>query len=244
MQHCTRRVGFYGFSEELWDQAGGFMSFSAGPPVSFVIILFRSGLYRTNFGSNQNHKAMKTPSTKNIRTFIVVMMLLTFCPVGLFAQQIIRFKSGYEYRVIIVRQTADTVKYQLLTSPDITIATPMDQVESITQVANLKPVHDKAYWDKRLTKYSRFCIAGGVVFAGGVVLTAVTVSQKKDIEDAEEFQERWGMFLLSTAAIVTGSVLLITGGINVGIAKKELRKIKLELEANPAISGVTVRVRF
>jgi len=74
---------------------------------------------------------MKRLTFINWRNFLVCFILLSFCPGSLFAQQIIRYKSGNEYEVNIVYQTLDTVKYQMISNPSAIMVDLMERIESI-----------------------------------------------------------------------------------------------------------------
>ena len=185
-------------------------------------------------------------ATKKMKTFILVACLMLFCPMGLFAQQFITFKSGFSCRAVVVDKSGDTLRYQPLSDPDVTLSAPMWMVESITEAGALIPGKGKVYWEKRLTKYTRMSIAGGTILGLGAIGTAVAVSalNHNDYYDGSETATGVGLFVLSTACVISGSLFTIIGGINVGVSKKELRKFKVEIMPNPAISGATVRIKF
>jgi len=67
-----------------------------------------------------------------LKSILACLLLLSFLPVSLLAQQIIEFKNGYKYNVTITSLTADTVKFRLISEPQVTRIASLDQVESIS----------------------------------------------------------------------------------------------------------------
>jgi hypothetical protein len=193
---------------------------------------------------------MKTRNLKKSKTLILVLLLAIFCPMGLLAQQLITFKSGYSCRAIVLDKSGDTLRYQPVSDPNVTLRAPMWMVESITEAGSLIPGRDKAHYETKLKSAKRFTIAGGVILSTGVIMSAVGISGMKHHDDynyyghGSDYKTYTIITSVSEILVVSGAVFTIIGGINVGVAKKELRKFKVEIEPNPGISGVTVRLKF
>jgi hypothetical protein len=92
-------------------------------------------------------------------------------------------------------------------------------------------------------------IAGGVVLGSGVIMMVVGITGMRNnpanyFDDDEKHQKYSAVTAASTILTVAGSVFTIIGWANVTVAKKELKKFEVEVEPNPVISGVTVRLKF
>jgi len=77
-------------------------------------------------------RIMKTLNFFSMKNLLVIFIFLIFCPGNLLSQQIIKFKSGNEYKVNIVSQTPDTIKYHMSSEPLVIRIALMEQVDSIT----------------------------------------------------------------------------------------------------------------
>ena len=77
----------------------------------------------------KRHQELIFLTRKNL---LVIFTLLIFYPGNLLSQQIIKFKSGNVYKVNIVGQTPDTVKYHMSSEPLVIRIALMEQIDSIT----------------------------------------------------------------------------------------------------------------
>ena len=93
-------------------------------------------------------------------------------------------------------------------------------------------------------------IAGGSVLGAGAVMMVVGVVGLRNnpqdywYDDNDEHRKYAAITGVSAILVTGGSIFAIIGGANMTSAKKELKKFQLEVEANPVISGVTIRLRF
>lgn len=192
------------------------------------------------------------PEPKKMKILILSILLMVLCPIGTAAQQVITFKSGYTCKAVITYISADSVRYQLINDPNVTLTAPMSMVEKITDAGDLVSRKDTTYYNAKLKKFTTMTIAGGAVLGAGAILTVVGITGLKNhpeeynsyYDDNSERKTYTAITAVSTIVAITGSVFTIVGGSNVGAAKKELRKLKVQVEPNPMISGITVRLRF
>lgn len=190
---------------------------------------------------------MKTWILKKSKAIVLAVLLFLFCPMGLFAQKLITFKSGLAVRANIVSQTEDSLCYQALDNLNIINCVPKWMVGSI-DAATFSPKDDgKNYWDLRARRSAKATMAGGIMLGVGILGSAGSLAAALQQFPASPDSDNSGyavLFVASSLCAVSGVVITIAGGINLGVAKSHLRKVNLEIDPNPAISGVTVRLKF
>jgi hypothetical protein len=188
---------------------------------------------------------MKNPG-KTLRSFIFLAFLMTvFGFSNSAAQQVITFKSGLVVRAVILEQKADSICYQPLKDPQTIVCVPLWLVENISGYQTMVPVKDKAYWKSKVSKFTGMTIAGGTLLGLSAILVGVSVNMVNEAEFGTT-QDATGvaLFLVSVVGVAGGTALTIVGGANLGKAKRELRKFDMDISLNPAVRGVTLRVRF
>lgn len=193
-----------------------------------------------------------------MRTCLLLSFMLLFCLTSLFSQQVIKFKSGKMYEVKLLSQSADTVKYEMLSAPGVVFTASMDQVEKIW--TQNKPssekfhLNDSVYLRKKISQYNSMTVVGVVLGLSGAALIGVGASIKTKTDTEDHFFGSWeeaGSKSVKTLVIVAGSLVTLAG-ITISIVNgnkaqkynEKLKGLSVGIKSSAAMTGITVRYRF
>jgi hypothetical protein len=206
-----------------------------------------------------NTTAMKTTVKNKTRFILPLFILVFFCNGFLFPQQIIKFKSGKVYEVRLISQRADSIKYEMSSSPGIIFTTSMDEVEKIwTQPKNSGPGQktknplDVNYLNEKIRKANNMTTAGVVltILGGGACAVGFSIKTDFDDEDYTTFQEanqkalQAAVIALGVLASAGGITLTIIGATNSVKYKEKLKGLSVDVKATSSMAGISVRYRF
>jgi hypothetical protein len=211
-----------------------------------------------NFVYVSKPKSMKTSANNKMRTSLLLSLMLLFCLTSLFSQQVIKFKSGKIYEVKLLSQSADTVKYEMLSAPGVVFTVSMDQVEKIwTQNRPSREklnLTDSVYLRKKISQYNSMTVVGVVLGLSGAALIGVGASIKTKTDTENHLFGSWeeaGSKSVKTLVIVAGSLVTLAG-ITISIVNgnkaqkynEKLKGLSVDIKSSAAMTGITVRYRF
>jgi predicted phage tail protein len=200
---------------------------------------------------------MKTKTIALLNRYLIIAVLLLLWTNGSYSQQVIKFKNGQEYKVYIVYQTKDTLKYHLPSESDVIRTVLMDQVESIRMEAPfVSSVQDTTFTlmkDKTYLHYRHNTNTGIGLSAGGAVVAVVgivvlTSAQFKEADwGFSYFSEKFSGAILTGlggALLLTGAILAITSSINMQDYKNKLHGFSFDVKYTPGLKGISLVYRF
>ena len=201
---------------------------------------------------------MRTLINKKMSSCLLLSLLLVFCPTVLFSQQIIKFKSGKVCEVKILRQSSDTLFYQLISEPEITRGILIAQMDSIYSSRNeyygKLSSKEMELYEKKINHYRITTAIGGVLGLGGVAIIAAGASMKTEAENPNSWAaplETAGNTAGKTAAIVAGSLVTLAGITVMIVSSSKLQKYKdklqnlsVDLKWSPSVKGITLTYKF
>jgi len=201
---------------------------------------------------------MKTKTIARLNRYLIIAVLLLLWTTGLYSQQVIKLKNGQEYKVFIVYQTKDTLKYQLSSEENVIRTILMDQVESIRMEApSLSSARDTTFpmmKEKTYLHYEHITNIGIGFAAGGAVIAGIGIAV---LTSAHHTEGDWlnisytgqvfsGAILtgLGSALLLTGAILAITGSTNMQDYKNKQHGLSFDMKYTPQFKGVSLVYRF
>jgi hypothetical protein len=187
---------------------------------------------------------MKTHSKRILAATVVALMLALIIPGALNAQQILTLKNGYSYRVVVLSQTNDTLKYKLVADPGMMYAIPVSSVQTIHNETSGRPMGDSALYLKKYQKGVTLAIVGGVVTAGGIGASLAMRNAWRNTSDANDVFNNLFLTPMTVLLTAAGVTMTIVGSVNAAKYKSKLKGLSIDLHSTPALTGVTVRYKF
>lgn len=200
---------------------------------------------------------MKTKTIARLNRYLIIVVLSLSWTTGLYSQQVIKFKNGQEYKVFIVYQTKDTLRYYLPSEDNLIRTVLMDQVESIRmETPSISSARDTTFLllkDKTYLRYRHnintgmgLAAGGGVVTVVGIVLLSSAQLKGEDLGFSYFTEKFSGLILtcLGGGLLLTGAILAITASVNMQDYKSNHHGFSFDVKYNPNFKGVSLVYRF
>jgi hypothetical protein len=187
---------------------------------------------------------MKTKIITSVNRYMIIAFLLLSWTSGLYSQQIVKYKDGNWIKVKIVRQTKDTLEYQLPSESDITRIVSMNQIDNIINLEK----------DKTYVHYRHANNTGIVLASAGAAISIVGVVIMGSAKHTND--EFWGdsynaavgagaaVTCIGGALLLTGAILAATTSAKIKNYENKLKGFSFDLKYTPELKGISLSYRF
>jgi hypothetical protein len=197
---------------------------------------------------------MKTYSiTKRIASFIVFVIII-ISTLETRSQQIIIFTDGTESKAFITYQSRDTVKYYLVSKPEIVYVETMDHIRRIIPMNPSMDIPDSLTYSqvkRKYTHYLHMTIGGPILFSFGGVLTGLGIAGLVSLSDENNDDLTKGarafcgiVTAVGVVGVITGIATTVSGASNVQKYKEKLHGFTFDLKCTPQVKRISVAYRF
>jgi hypothetical protein len=200
---------------------------------------------------------MKTTAVSQQMRYMILLILVFTWTTASYSQQVLKLKDGKEYKISIVYQSKDTLRYHLSDASNVTYTILMDQVQSIRiDPYYVKPQQDTVYSfmnDKAYLHYKHnmntgigLAIGGGVVAGVGIILMSTVELRTSDLGFSYFTGKFSGVLLtgLGGGLCLTGVILAIVNSVNMSDYMKSHHKVSVDVKYSAGMKGISVVYRF
>jgi hypothetical protein len=200
---------------------------------------------------------MKTTAIFQQMRYLALLILVFTWTNASYSQQVLTLKDGKEYKVSVVYQSKDTLKYRLSDESNVTYTILMDQVQSIRiDPSYVKPQQESGYNFMKDPAYLHYrhgmntgiglAVGGGVVAGVGLILFSSAHYDKSDWGFAYTTEKFSGGILtgLGGALLLTGAIIAITNAVNMQDYVNQHHKVSLDVKYSAGMKGISVIYRF
>ena len=167
-------------------------------------------------------------------------------------QHVITFTDRTELKAYITYQSKDTVKYYLVSRPEIVY------VETMNHIVRIVPFDVKSdslmnllHKDKKYMHHKKTNTTGIALMAAGAIIGGIGVagwvSTHNNVDDIDSFTASLFSAIgmgLGSAAFIAGTIMTLVGSANMTIYKKELLGSSVEIKFIPREKGISLVYRF
>jgi len=197
---------------------------------------------------------MKTYSISQRIASLIIFVLIIISAIETRSQQVIVFTDGTESRAFITYQSRDTVKYYLVSMPEIVYIETMDHIRRIIPFDPSMDIPDSLSYSQCKKKYAHYLhqtIGGPILIASGGVLTGLGIAGLASLADDNDDKFTNGatavcaiVTLVGTAGFIAGIAMTASGVSNMPKYKEKLHGFSFDIKYTPKVKGISVAYRF
>jgi hypothetical protein len=202
----------------------------------------------------------KTIKTEKMKTYSIsqriaslTIFLIIISAIETHSQQVIIFNDGTESKAFITYQSRDTVKYYLVSKPEILYVETMDHIRRIIPMNPSMDIPDSLSYSqckKKYVHYRKMIIGGSILFSFGGVLTGLGIAGLVSLSDEHHELTDFAKVICATATsigvvgVITGIAMTVKGALNMQKYKEKLHGFSFDLKYTPQVKGISVAYRF
>jgi len=192
-------------------------------------------------------------SIKKVRPLVLGLALL-LPSWFLHAQQVIKFKNGQEETVKIIQRAGDTLRYRLVSEPNVERLVKIAEIDTIIQVKPFAIMElqnediSKAYINK-IEHYKKHSVAMGILIGVGVLVEGVAIYTFAYAGNHPH--DNGGIVVIGYFVSLTGLGMIVPGAIILAQSKNKVKHYKtqlygltLGLKCSPGQAGLALRYNF
>ena len=185
---------------------------------------------------------------------LILFVLILISAIETRSQQVIFFTDGTESKVFITYQSKDTVKYYLVSKPEIVYVETMDRIRRIIPMNPSMEIPDSLSYSqckKKYAHYLKMTIGGPILFASGGILTGLGIAGLVSLSDEHDDELTKGarafcgiVTAVGIVGVIAGIAMTVSGATNVQKYKEKLNGFSFDLKCTPQQKGIVIAYRF